>query len=118
LLRGQVLGGADDLGGLGHGGLRVADRAGDAEVHHLDVTGPGQHYVAGLDVPVHDAVAVAVVQRPQHAVGDLGRALGQQAAVIAEQVAQRAAVHVLHDDVGDGRVAHHVLAGVVDRDDG
>ena len=88
-------------GGLRHRGLRVADRPGDAEVHHLDLAGAGQHHVAGLDVAVHDPVAVAVLQRPQHPVGDLQRPLGQQPPVLAQQVAQGPAVHVLHHDVGD-----------------
>ncbi len=118
LLRRQVLGGTDDLRGLGHGQLRVGHGPGNAEVHHLDVAVAGEHHVAGLDVAVHDAVAVAVVQCPQHAVGDLGRALGQQPPVVAEQVAQRAPVDELHHDVRDGRAAHHVLAGVVDGHDG
>ncbi len=117
LLGGQVLRGADDLGRLRHRGLRVADGPGDAEVHHLDVPGPGQHHVAGLDVPVHDAVAVAVVKRPQHAVEDLHRPFRQQPAVFPQQVAQGAAVDVLHHDVGDRGGAYHVLAGVVDSDD-
>ena len=118
LLGRQVLRGPDHLGGLGHGGLGVADGAGDAEVHHLDLGRPGQHHVAGLDVPVHDPVPVAVVQRPQHPVGDLQRPLGEQAPVVAEQFAQGPAVHVLHHDVRDVRRPGHVLAGVVDGDDG
>ena len=117
LLRRQVLGGTDDLRGLRHGGLGVADRPGDAEVHHLDLAIAGQHHVAGLDVAVHDPVAVAVVQGAQHPVGDLQGPLGQQPAVLPEQVAQGAAVHILHDDVGDVRPVGVVLAGVVYRDD-
>src|SRR5690606_12605387 len=38
LLGGQVLGGSDHLGGLGHGGGGVGHRPGDAEVHDLDLT--------------------------------------------------------------------------------
>ena len=117
LLRRQVLGGADDLRGLGHRGLRVADRPGDAEVHHLDLAGPGQHHVARLDVPVHDAVAVAVVQGAQHPVGDLKGPLGQQPPVVPQQVAQGAPVDELHHDVRDRGRADHVLAGVVDGHD-
>jgi len=117
LFRRQVLRGADDLRRLGHRGLRVADRSGDAEVHHLHVAGPGQHHVAGLDVPVHDAVLVAVVQRPQHPVGDLQGAVREQPPVVPEQVAQGPAVDVLHNDVGHRGRADHVLAGVVDRHD-
>ena len=78
LLRRQVLRGADDLRGLGHRGLGVAHRPGDAEVHHLDVAVAGDHHVPGLDVPVHDARLVAVLKGAQHAADDLQGALGQQ----------------------------------------
>ena len=45
---------------------------------------------------------VAVVQRGQHAAGDLQRPLGEDLAALAQDVAQRAAGDVLHDDVGLG----------------
>jgi hypothetical protein len=67
---------------------------------------------------VHDAVAVAVIQRPQHAVGDLRGPLRQQPPVFPEQIAQGPAVDVLHHDVGDRGRADHVLASVVDSHDG
>ena len=98
----------------------VGDRAGDAEVHHLDVAARGEHHVAGLDVAVDDAGAVAVVEGGEHAGGDLERPLGQDLAALAEDVAQRPAVDVLHHDVGlgdAGAVGGDLLAGVVDRDD-
>jgi len=44
--------------------------------------------------------------------------LGEQAPVVAEQLAQGPAVHVLHHDVRDVLRVGHVLAGVVDGDDG
>jgi hypothetical protein len=66
---------------------------------------------------VHDAVAVAVVQRPQHPVGDLQRAFGQQPPVLAQQFAQGPAVDVFHNDVRHRGGPDHVLAGVVDRHD-
>src|SRR5215467_3627119 len=117
LLRGQVLRGADDLRRLRHRGLGVAHRPGDAEVHHLDLAGAGQHDVARLDIAVDDPVAVAVIQGTKYAVGDLEGPLRQQPAVVAQQVAQRTPVHVLHHDVGDVRPAGVVLTGVIHRDD-
>ena len=117
LLRRQILRGADHLGGPGYRDLAAAQRTGDAEVRYLDITRAGQHHVRRLDVAVHDAVAVAVVQRAQDAVDDLKRALRQQPPAVAEQIVQRPAVDVLHHDVGHGSGAGHVLAGVVDRDD-
>src|ERR1017187_5715122 len=66
---------------------------------------------------MHNAVPVAVVEGPEHAVGDLQGPFRQQPAVLPEQVAQSPAVRVLHHDVRDVRRPFHVLAGVVDRDD-
>jgi hypothetical protein len=117
LLRRQVLRGSDHLSRLGHGGLGVAHRAGDAEVHDLDVAVAGHHHVARLDVAVHDAGLVAVVQRAQYPVDDLQRAFGQQPVAVLQQVADGPAVHVLHDDVRHGDPGRHVLAGIVDRHD-
>ena len=120
LLGGEVLRGPDDGRGLGHG-VRVAHRASDAEVHHLDVAARGEHDVPRFDVAVDDAGAVAVVERGQHTAGDLERTLGQDLAALAQDVAQGASGHELHDDVGLHRltaVGGRLLAGVVDGDDG
>jgi hypothetical protein len=65
LFRGEVLRGADH-----HGGLRHADVpcvTGDAEVHDLDLAGPGDHDLGRLDVPVHDAVLMGMGERLQNA---------------------------------------------------
>ncbi len=120
LLGGEVLRGPDDGRGLRHGVGGVGDRAGDAEVHHLHVAGRGEHHVARLDVAVDDPGAVAVVERRQHAAGDLQRTLGEDLASLAHDVAQRAALHALHHDVGLGHagpVGGHLLARVVGRHD-
>jgi hypothetical protein len=99
-------------GGLGHGGAALGDGPGDAEVHHLHLARGGDHDVAGLDVAVHDAGAVGDLQRAADVGGDLQRPLGQQPALLEQQVAQRPPLDVLHDDE---RGAVGVLAGVVDR---
>ena len=72
LLWGEVLGGADDGLGLGHRRVGVGHRAGDAEVHHLDLALGTDHDVGGFDVAVHDAHAVAVGEGVEDALGDPG----------------------------------------------
>ena len=95
LLGGEVLGGADDGGGLRHGGGRVRRGVGDAKVHDLHVAGVGDHDVRRFDVPVHDARRMRGGERLRHGYHDLGcLAYGQWA-----HFAQGFAVHELHDDV-------------------
>ena len=78
-----------------------SDSPGYAEIHHLHVAGPGQDHVARLDVAVHDAVAMAVVQHPQHTVSNLGSPLRRQPPAVAEQIAQRAVAEEVEPFVGD-----------------
>ncbi len=102
---------------LRHRGGAVGDRPGDAEVHDLDLAGAAEHDVAGLDVAVDDPVPVRVVERRQRALGDLDGALRGEPVAGLHQLAQRRAVDVLHDDVGDRHTGHVGLAGVVHGDD-
>ncbi len=120
LLRRQVLRGADDVGCLRHGRGIVGERTRDAEVHHLDRAGLGDHHIGRFDVAVHDAVVVTEVQRPADVGDDLHRAAGRQVSLGPEDVAQRAPFDVLHDDIGHrgALVAVAVtVTGVIDRDD-
>jgi hypothetical protein len=116
LFRGHVGHRADrNPGGSRRAG--VVDRAGDAEVHHLDRAGAGDHHVAGLDVSVHSPVAVAEVQRGADVGDDLHRPVRHDPALVLEDVAQRPAFDVLHHDVRGAPVDRVVLAGVVHRHD-
>ena len=69
--------------------LRVGQRAGDAEVHHLHRAGLADHDVGRLDVAVDDAVLVAEVQRLAGVGDDLDGALGRHRALGVHDVAQR-----------------------------
>ncbi|ESU50077.1 hypothetical protein P376_1943 [Streptomyces sp. HCCB10043] len=117
LLGGEVLRGAHDHAGLGHRRLRAVERAGDAEVHHLDRAGIRDDHVGGLDVAVHDAVLVGVREGFQHPRDDDQRLLGRRGLGGQEQISDRAALDQFHHDVRDGLAAHDVLAGVVHGDD-
>ncbi len=66
---------------------------------------------------MHDAVAVAEVQRCADVGDDLHRPRGCHRTVAANDVAQSVAVDVLHDDVRQRPGIGLGLAGVVDRDD-
>ena len=114
----QVLGGPDHRRGLGDAVAAVGDRAGDAEVHHLDRVGGADHDVRRLDVAVDDAVLMAEVQRLAGVGDDLDGPPGRHRTVVVHDVAQGDAVDVLHDDVGQRTGGRFGLAGVVHRDDG
>ena len=116
LLGRQVLRGADHRGGLGDV-LPLAQRAGDAEVHHLHRAGAVDHDVRRLHVAMDDVVLVAEVQRGADVGHHLDDPLLAHRPLRLDDLAQRVAVDVLHHDVGQRpEVALH-LAGVVDRDD-
>ena len=102
LLGGEVLSCAHDRVGLRHGRLRIGDRASNAEVHDLDLTLGGQHDISGLDIAVHEASRMRVLECRQDAgnnVDDLGDR--ERTRIVGEEVLERTPIDVLHDDVGD-----------------
>ena len=113
LLRGEVRRGADDGTRRGEPGAGVGGVRGDAEVGDLHLALRREQHVPRLDVAVHDAVAVREVESG----GDLGadprRVHRREPALGPEEVAERLALDVLHDD----EVRAVVLAVVVDADD-
>ena len=109
LLGREVLGGAEDRAGLRHPGIAGAR---DAEVHDLDGPVAVDHDVLRLDVAVHDAAAMREVDRGEQLQRDRDRLVAAEAAAPADEVLERLALHVLHDDV----VRAVDLAPVVDGD--
>ena len=71
------------------------------------------HHVLRLDVAVDDAAAVREVERREQLHADEDRLVAAQAAAAADEVLERLALHVLHDDV----VRAVDLAPVVDADE-
>ena len=129
LLGGEIGSGADHRADLGEPRLR--GRAGDPEVGELDrhlagrrlvrgaVAAPAtgraadHHQVPGLDVAVDDPLAVRVLEPGACLDADLGGRVGAEPALGLQQLRDRLALDVLHDDV----VALGVDPGVVDLDD-
>ncbi len=74
---------------------------GDAEIGHFDLPVRQQNDVARLDVPMHHAAGVRVVQRVQDLDGHRHRVGQRQRLALLEIIAQLPALHVLHDDVGN-----------------
>ena len=97
LFRGHVVRGPERHAGLGHPGAAVGPAHGqrDAEVGD-NRAAVVQHDVFGLDVPVHDTVAMRVVEGLRHLGGDADRVLHGELALAREQVADALAFHVGH----------------------
>ena len=96
LLGRQVGGGAEHRADLGD--ARLVGGAGDPEVGQLDHVGVGDEQVAGLDVTVHDAVAVRVLEAPAGLGDDVQGLLDVEVAAVAQQLGAGVAGDVLHDD--------------------
>ena len=116
LLRGKVLGGADDSCRLGHRRRGVCHRSSDTEVHDLDRPVAGEHDVGRFDVAVDDAGCMGVRQGVEHPHAELQGTFGQDLATVPQHLTQGVALHQLHDDVGHRHVGGRIggLAGVVD----
>ncbi len=94
-------------------GRRRREELRQPEVEHLHPLPAGEHHVRALDVAVHDAAAVRVVEGVGHLHRDLER-VGHLDRTTSQAGGERLALHVLHGDeerlavfdqvVGDGDV--------------
>lgn len=84
----------------------------DAEVRDLGFQSGADEYVRRLEVAVHDALAVRVVDPARHLLDDRDGG-AEVEAPRAEELAERLALHELHDE----RAATGVLMRVVERHD-
>ena len=91
---------------------RVAAELRQPEVHELDPAEAVEEHILGLDVPVHHALVVGVLERFAQG-GDDGQGLRLGQPSIGQHLAQVGPVHELHDDPGEVLD----LAEVVHRDD-
>ena len=85
-------------GGVARGG------AGEPEVADLDPAVVREQHVLGLQVAVDDPRLVRGDESREHRLEDVHRLVGGEAPVLAEQVAERDALQVLHDEVGEAVV--------------
>ncbi len=108
LFRRHVIGSANHLAGLCHGGgTRLgalscpggfSENLRNAEIRNLHATAPVQDDVFRLDIPVHDALVMRVLQRIADLRNDRQRLPGRNPARLKE-LPQRDSVHKLHDQV-------------------
>jgi hypothetical protein len=83
----------------------------DAEVGEQHAAVGGDEDVARLDVAVHEAGAVRLVERTGDRGADVDRELGAEALLGVEQLAQALAVDELHHDGLAALVDEHVVDG-------
>ena len=97
LLGRQIVSGAQDGAGFGHG--RRAARPGYAEVGDLHPALVVDDDVLGLDVAVDDVPPMGEAQRFQDLDGDRDHQFGAQRGVLEDDLFERAALEILHRDV-------------------
>jgi hypothetical protein len=86
--------------------IRVAR---DAEVHHLHAAGSRDHDVCGLDVAMHDAAVVHVVECTRDLHADDRSDVVRKTTALLEEVVQVDALHVLHHDEHRAALAMEVV---------
>jgi hypothetical protein len=109
LLGRQVLHGPDHVAGLGD--LRVGERSSEPEVRDLDDAVARHHQVLRLHVPMHDALAVRVLEGRERLLEDVGRLRRREDALGVQDLADREPGDVLHHHVVDPVDASPVVDG-------
>ena len=95
----NVVGRAHGRRELGEGDAAGAGVGGDAEIDELDVVVGVDHDVFGLQVAMHHAVRVNVVEGIEDAQRDADGALRRQLPLFAEDLPKQPALDPLHDHV-------------------
>ena len=109
----HVAGGAGEALLAGLAGFSLGVVAGDAEIHHARHALARDHDVGRLQVAMHHAGFVRIIDAGQKPAGDAYRVVRRHATAVANQVAERLAFDILEHQVG------HVgfLAGIEQRHD-
>ena len=98
LLGREVGGSAHHGAGASEIGVGVAEHRRDAEVGDLDLTVAGDQHVARFDVAMDDATAMREPERRRNIDCDLGRTIGVEHTLRADEIGQAATVDELHND--------------------
>ena len=101
LFRGEILRRTNDSIRLGHCGLRICQRPGNAEVHDFNFAAIRQHDVSWLDVTMNQPGRVCILQGIQDPAGNLNGLGNRHGGSVAQELFYRVSLHVLHNDVGN-----------------